>query len=72
MKENSETGYTFSTKIPEPIEGERILGTPPRQFTGKVPPPALDVLLRNCRGEKPFGISTIRALSVTDLPVMMS
>ena len=26
MKENSETGYTFSTKIPEPLEGKGISG----------------------------------------------
>ena len=35
----SESGYKFSTKIEEPVEGEGILeGTSP-SFTGKAPPP---------------------------------
>ena len=35
MKENSKTGYTFSTKVPEPVEGEGILGAPPLQLLVK-------------------------------------
>ena len=35
MKENSETGYKFSTKIPEPVEGKKDLGAPPLQLLVK-------------------------------------
>ena len=35
MKENSETGYIFSTKIRELLEGERILGALSRQLLVK-------------------------------------
>ena len=38
MNENSETGYNISTKIPETLEGERILGAPPGQLLIKYPP----------------------------------
>ena len=38
IKENSETGYTFSTKIPKPLEGEGILGARPRQLLVKYLP----------------------------------
>ena len=38
MKENSETEYTFSTKIPELLEGEGILEAPPRQLLIKYSP----------------------------------
>ena len=34
----SKTGYTFSTKIREPLEGEGILGAPPRQLLNNPPP----------------------------------
>ena len=37
MKEKSETEYIFSTKIPEPLEGEGTLGVPPRQLPIKYP-----------------------------------
>ena len=38
MNENFETRYTFSTKIPGPLEGEGIWGEPPRQLVIKYPP----------------------------------
>ena len=38
MKKKSKTGYTFSTKILEPLEGEGILGAPPCQLLIKSPP----------------------------------
>ena len=39
MKENFETGYTFSTKIPEP-KAKGFWGTSP-SVTDKVPPPGV-------------------------------
>ena len=38
-KKKSETRYTFSTKILEPLEGEGILGAPPHQLLIKYPSP---------------------------------
>ena len=42
MKENSKNGHTFSTKIPEPVEGEGILGAPLRQSLVNYPLPGWD------------------------------
>ena len=41
MKENSETGYTCSTKIPEPLKGEAIFRPPPHQLLIKYPLPTV-------------------------------
>ena len=47
MKENSETGYIFSTKVPEPLKGEGILGAPPRQLLISTLGGAMDLKLTN-------------------------
>ena len=39
MKENSETGCIFGTKIPKLVEDKEILWSPPRQVEVNPPPP---------------------------------